>query len=82
MNESMIYEVITALVGPIDPIGETNADNKSFENLKTLTKVTDRLIFDIDRVGYNYKNNHQHSMKKASEFAVKFLNELALERKV
>lgn len=34
-----IYEVVTKLVGPIDPAGETHTDKKRFENLKVMCDV-------------------------------------------
>ena len=73
-----IYEIVKKLVGPINPIGETNADNDRFENLKATTELIDRLLFDIDDVACRYKNNHQASMKKASVFAANFQNSLGI----
>ena len=73
-----VYKVVKKLIGEIDPIGETQTDDKRFENLKAMTKLVDRLIFDIDAIAYRYKNNHQFSMKRASEFASKFITDLGI----
>ena len=73
-----LHEVVMKLAGPIDPIGETNADARRLENLKQLTELADRLVLDIDRIASSYKNNHQASMKAASEHCVKFLDDLGI----
>ena len=75
-----IYEVVNKLIGRIEPIGETNADNRSLENLKEMTDLVDKLVSDIDRIASNYKNNHQYSMKEASNVANDFLDSLGIDR--
>lgn len=75
MDSDSIYEVVKKLIGPIEPIGETHTDNDRFENLKVMTELVNNLVSDIDNVGYRFKNNHQFSMKRASEFASKFLSD-------
>ena len=75
MSDKMtIYDVVCKLVGAIDPIGETYTDNQRFENLKVMTGLVDRLIFNLAEVANN-KKRVEYSMKKAGEFADKFLNE-------
>ena len=76
-KEADIYAVVKKLVGPLHPVGETHTDNDRFENLKVLTELVDKLVDDIDRVIPN-KNCHQHSMKRAGEFADKFLDGLGI----
>ena len=73
-----IYDVVIKLIGNIKPIGETNIDNDRFENLKIMTELVDELLTDIDRVAYRYKNNHQDSMKRASDFARKFQDSMGI----
>ena len=73
-----IYDVVIKLIGIIKPVGETNIDNDRFENLKIMTELVDRLLTDIDQVAYQYKNNHQYSMKRASDFARKFQDNMGI----
>lgn len=73
-----IYKVVKKLIGEIKPIGETNTDNKRLENLKVMTELVDSLLTDIDEIAYNYKNNHQFSMKRASDFASKFQDKIGI----
>jgi len=67
-----IHYIVTKLVGAIDPVGETNEDNARFENLKVLTELVEDLLTDINCV-YHYINRHEYSMKRAGEYADKFL---------
>jgi len=73
-----IYEIVMKLVGPIHPIGETNADNARFENLKTLCTVTDQLVSAIDEVGYRHKDSQEYSVKRAADRARKFMDDLGI----
>jgi len=70
-----IYEVVKKLIGEIEPIGETNEDNKRYKNLEDIIKLTDKLIFDIEGVSI-HKDRHEHSMKCAGKKASGFLKEL------
>ena len=73
-----LIDVVRRLVGPIDPVGDQGIDNKRFENLKAMTKLVDRLVGDIDCVAEN-KLRYEFSMKRAGEFADKFLDDLGIE---
>ncbi len=75
-----IYEVVKKLVGEISPIGETQTDSNRFENLKIMTELTDKLLTDIDKVAYVYKDSHEYSVKRAGEFAEKFLDKMGIEK--
>ena len=79
MEHEIIYQVVKKLVGAIDPVGETTADDKRFENLKTMTALIDKLLMDVDAVHYENKNNHQYSMKRASDFAKDFFDNINIK---
>lgn len=70
-----VYEVVRKLIGPIDPVGETREDERRFENLKKMCELMDQIHTDIDDVVTYNKNRVEYSMKKAGEFADKFLTE-------
>ena len=70
-----LYDVVKKLVGSIKPIGETDEDNKRFENLKVMTNLVDKLLFDINCVALR-KERHEYSMKKAGEYADTFLKDV------
>lgn len=68
-------EIVKKLIGPIRPVGETNTDNERFENLKNLCQLVDDLVTEIDSVGCDFKDSHEFSVKRASEYASKFLTD-------
>ena len=70
-----IYEIVTKLIGKINPIGETNTDNERFENLKVMCDLVEKLIVDIDTVGYSNRNAYEFSKKRAAEYSEKFITE-------
>ena len=63
-----LIDVVRKLVGPIMPIGETNEDNRRYENLGAMVELVDRLVFDIDQVAMQ-KNRVEFSIKRAGERA-------------
>lgn len=73
-----IHEVITKLVGPIKPIGETQTDNDRFENLKIMIDLVDKLLSDIDEI-IHYKDRQEYSMKRAGEYADKAFDRFGIE---
>ena len=79
MKAETIIEVVESLVGPIHPVGETHTDGTRYENLRVMTHVIDRLLFEIDSVARQNKDRHEDSMCKAGKFAAKFINEVKAE---
>jgi hypothetical protein len=75
MESSTIKEIVLKLIGPINPVGATNADTARFENLETLCKVVYDLLVEIDNTAYEYKDRPEASVKKASEYAKKFITQ-------
>ena len=67
-----IKDVVDKLVGKIDPVGETNTDEKRLENLKTMCALVDSLVTDIWYVAQN-KDRCEYSIKQAGIYAEKFL---------
>jgi hypothetical protein len=72
-----IHEIVKKLVGPIDPVGESNTDDIRFENLKIMTELVDELLTDIDHVASN-RDRAEYSMKRAGEHASKFYDDLGI----
>ncbi len=67
-----IHEIVTTLIGPIEPAGDSCLDDKRFENLKVMTELVGLLVRDIAFVGRS-SVSHEYSVKKAGEYANKFL---------
>ena len=77
-----MYDVVRKLVGAIEPVGETTADERRFDNIKELTELVERLLSDINEVAWRYRNNHQYSMKRASRYAQDFIDNLDVVAKL
>ncbi len=69
-------DVVNKLIGKIQPIGESHNDEIRFKNLEAMTHLITGLIQDVDRVAYENRDRTEHSMKKAGEFAQKFLDNI------
>ncbi len=72
-----LHETVMKLVGEVRPVGETNEDNRRFENLKVLTELIDRLVFTVSGVAVNF-NRVEFSIKRAGKHAKEFLRETSL----
>lgn len=72
-------EIIEKLIGAIDPIGESTADGRRFENLKNMTDLVEGLLYEIGSVARHNKDRHEDSMKKAGKFANEFLGHIVAE---
>lgn len=75
MKKLELKEIVMSLIGNINPIGQANTDNDRFENLKDLCELVDDLVVKIDDVYYKNKDSHEFSVKRASDYANKFLTE-------
>lgn len=75
MKKLELKEIVMSLIGNINPIGQANTDNDRFENLKDLCELVDDLVGKIDDVYYKNKDSHEFSVKRASDYANKFLTE-------
>ena len=73
-------EIVKKLIGYIDPVGETNIDDKRFENLKAMCELVNNLVTEIDEVSFYNKNKDEYSRKRAGEYDNNFLaNTLGIE---
>ena len=73
------HDVVKKLIGAIQPQGESHTDEIRFKNLEAMTYLIIKLIQDVDRVASENKGKQEHSIKKAREFAQKFLDEYISE---
>ena len=73
-----IYEVVTKLIGPVNPVGEIHTDNDRLENLAVMTDLIEKLILDIGGVVPN-KDRIEFSLRRAGEHAAEFMYEAGVE---
>lgn len=78
LGRMTIYDVVYKVVGEIEPIGETNEDNRRFDNLRAMTHLVNLLITDIDAMAYRNKDRVEFSMKRAGKFADEFLTKIGI----
>jgi len=74
------HDVIGKLLGPIEPVGETNEDERRYKNLDATIELVEKLCYDIYCVSRN-KDRQEYSMKRAGITADKFLKNLVEEYK-
>ena len=74
-----IYEIVKKLIGEIQPIGETNIDEKRLENLSAMIELVKLLLDDIYEI-IKFQNRTEHSLQEAGEFASNFFDFLGLKK--
>ena len=67
-----LHEIVMKLVGPVMPVGETREDERRLENMKALTELVDRLLFEVDAVSHN-ADRGEASMKAVGVHARDFM---------
>ena len=73
MKDVNIYELINNLIGNIDPIGESNEDEKRFDNLKEYTELIDKLMVNVRDVARSHEH-HAFSIQRSGKHARAFLD--------
>jgi len=70
-----LHEIVMKLVGPVHPCGEHNADVERLKNMKTLTYLVDRLLFEIEAGAVN-ADKPEASIKAVGKYARDFLRDV------
>lgn len=78
MNVNTLIEVVHELIGEIEPVGETRADNESFNNLEKAIGLCEQLLEEIEWVSRN-DNRPEYSMSRSGKIATQFLRFVAKE---
>jgi hypothetical protein len=78
MEAYQIFEVTKKLIGKIQPIGETNEDNRRFENLKQTIELIELLIVDVELIANNYSDRVEFSARRSGQHAAKFLKDYGI----
>ncbi len=75
-----LHDVVKKIIGETKPVGETNADIISFENLKVLTDLVEELLTDIDYIATNNKGRVEYSMQRSGQHCSEFLDRIGIEQ--
>lgn len=70
-----ISEIVLKLIGPVQPVGDANADKQRLLNIRQLTDLTDRLLGEIDKAAGS-ADRYEASMKAIGTHARDFLNDV------
>lgn len=73
-----LKDIVLKLIGEVKPVGESNEDEKRFENLKNLCSLTDDLLTVIDKI-VMCKDDYRSSVNEAGKYADKFLTKIGIE---
>lgn len=82
MDASVIEDVVKKLVGAINPVGETCADEKRLQNLKAMTALIDGLLLEVADVAHKNSNRCEASMRACGRHAKNFLEYVSSEYKM
>lgn len=74
-----LHDVVEKLTGEIMPVGETYADNKRYDNLKSMCVLVDKLIYNLDAVVRHNKDAPEFSRKRAADHVIAFFDDLGIE---
>jgi hypothetical protein len=69
------YEIITKLIGPIQPIGDSNADEKRRANMETMLSLIEDLVADVRDIA-NSPPSHEASVQSLRGTAMLFMRGL------
>lgn len=70
-----LYEIVMKLVGPVQPTGEHEVDQIGLANIKQLTELIDRLLYEINRAEPSADRN-EASMKAIGLHAREFIKNI------
>lgn len=73
-----ITEIFDKLCGKIMPVGETNEDNKRYENIQNYYEALSFIISAL-RNASEYKDRQEYSMQKIGKECYDILKEYGLE---
>lgn len=75
MSEYTKYKAIKTLIGSLESIGETNSDERVYNNLCELETIIFPLLSEISDESRN-ADRHEHSMSKNGKKAKSMLAEI------
>jgi len=71
-------EIVKKLVGPINPVGESNTDEQRFDNLKTMCELVDSLLTEIHAVNFDNRHSQEFSVKRSADYAKDFIYKMGI----
>ena len=75
LKSNEIIKVLEVLIGEVEAVGESNADERRLENLKTLIDVTDWCLDGLELAMESGNGRFEASMQEISDTAKRALDE-------
>lgn len=70
-----LHEIVMKLVGPVQPTGDHGTDETRLTNMRALTALVDRLLFEINAAASS-ADRYEASMKAIGSHARAFLEDV------
>ena len=77
-KQRAMLDIVLRLTGPVEPVGETNADDERIENLKELLFLMTELHILVDRIATENKKRSEFSMSRAGKLCDKYLDAIGV----
>lgn len=74
-----LSEIVLRITGPVDPVGETNEDNRRIDNLHALLGAMRELHMLVDRIATENKDRREFSRERAGRACMEYLDWLGVE---
>ncbi|MEX0595971.1 MAG: hypothetical protein WD512_05665 [Candidatus Paceibacterota bacterium] len=78
MEAKQIYEVLTKLIGPVEPMADAAVDSNRYENMEKFIEVFREMHMVIDDIAYQYADSPYGSAKRIGELADKQLDDMGI----
>lgn len=72
-----IIEIVDKLIGPCCPCGDSIVDKERYESMRKKIMVLGSFLDDIMFIARDCRDNHESSIIKAREAAIKYLKTVA-----
>ena len=69
-----VEEILEKLLGKIEPVGETNEDNKRYENIENYKKALNFIFGRLEKASL-YADRKEYSMQKIGKECKEFLRD-------
>lgn len=79
MDAETIYEVLKKLIGNIEPVADSNIDEKNLENINKFIFIFKEMHSMIDDIAYKHSNSPYSSAKKIGLIAKKQLDSMNIQ---
>ena len=70
-----LYDIVKKLVGPVHPCGDHRTDQDRLKNMRNLTELIDKLLFDVENA-VHCADRQEASVKAIGVHAKNFMEDI------